>query len=60
MKILVINSGSSSIKFKLFDLADRSVRLSGLVEMIGEPQSRLTYHAAGSATAGIATNRPSR
>lgn len=36
MKILVINSGSSSIKFQLIDMADESVLASGLVERIGE------------------------
>jgi len=37
MKILVINSGSSSIKFQLLDMSDESVLASGLVERIGEP-----------------------
>jgi acetate kinase len=36
MKILVLNSGSSSIKYKLFDMTDRSTLASGLVERIGE------------------------
>lgn len=36
MKILVINSGSSSIKFKLFDMSDESVICKGLIEKIGE------------------------
>lgn len=36
MKILVINSGSSSIKFQLLEMADESVLASGLVERIGE------------------------
>jgi acetate kinase len=43
MQILVINSGSSSIKFKLFGMPAGLVRVSGLLEMIGEPHSRLTY-----------------
>lgn len=38
MKVLVINSGSSSIKFQLLDMADESVLASGLVERIGEPE----------------------
>ncbi len=38
MKILVINSGSSSIKFQLLDMSQESVLASGLVERIGEPQ----------------------
>jgi acetate kinase len=44
MKILVINSGSSSIKYRLFDMADKTVLASGLLEQIGEAQSRLTHH----------------
>ena len=37
MNVLVINSGSSSIKFQLIDMVDESVLASGLVERIGEP-----------------------
>ncbi len=36
MKILVINSGSSSLKFQLFDMADGRALARGLVERIGE------------------------
>jgi acetate kinase len=42
MKIMVINSGSSSIKYQIFEMQDRSVLASGLVEKIGEPDGRLT------------------
>ena len=38
MKILVINSGSSSIKFQLLDMVDESILASGLVERIGETE----------------------
>ena len=41
MKILVINSGSSSIKFQLLDMKDESILATGLVERIGEPQGLL-------------------
>ena len=44
MKILVINSGSSSIKYRLFDMANKTVLASGVMEQIGEAQSRLTHH----------------
>ncbi len=37
MKILVINSGSSSIKFQLLNMEDESVLATGLIERIGEP-----------------------
>lgn len=35
MKILVINCGSSSIKYQLFDMRDESVLAKGIVEKIG-------------------------
>jgi acetate kinase len=43
MKILVINSGSSSIKYQLFDMPAETVLASGVLEQIGETQSRLTH-----------------
>ncbi len=43
MKILVINSGSSSIKYKLFDMADQKVLASGLAERIGEKYGFLRH-----------------
>jgi len=46
MKILVLNSGSSSLKFQLFELSDLTVIASGLIERIGGEQSpvRLTFY----------------
>ncbi len=41
MKILVINCGSSSLKFQLLDMSDESLVASGLVERIGLDGSRL-------------------
>ncbi len=35
MKILVINAGSSSLKFQLIDMVDESVKAKGLIERIG-------------------------
>ena len=43
MLILVMNSGSSSIKYKLFEVAHRRVMASGLAEKIGESSSILTH-----------------
>jgi acetate kinase len=43
MKILVINSGSSSIKYRLFDMTAGTVLASGLVEQIGEAKARLSH-----------------
>ena len=43
MKILVINCGSSSLKYQLFDMTDESVLCKGLVERIGIEGSKLTH-----------------
>ncbi|MDJ0862141.1 MAG: acetate kinase [Gammaproteobacteria bacterium] len=43
MKILVLNSGSSSIKYQLYAMADESVLASGMVERIGDPQAVHTH-----------------
>lgn len=40
--ILVINSGSSSIKFSLFDMSSDSERASGLAERLGSSDAQLT------------------
>jgi acetate kinase len=41
MKVAVINSGSSSIKYEVFDVADFSKVATGLIEQIGSAASRL-------------------
>jgi acetate kinase len=43
MLILVINCGSSSAKYKLFDMKKTSVLSSGLIERIGHDNSELTH-----------------
>lgn len=43
MKILVINCGSSSLKFRLIDTATETVEARGLFERIGETGGRFTY-----------------
>jgi len=43
MKILVLNCGSSSLKFQLFDMAGEKVLLKGLVEKIGSSRAMLTF-----------------
>ena len=47
MKILVLNSGSSSIKFQLFDMQTKTSLASGLVEQIGSSSSRAVLKANG-------------
>jgi len=44
MKILVVNSGSSSIKYQLFDMTDESVLAKGLVERIGISDSIINHY----------------
>ncbi|MDH5414317.1 MAG: acetate kinase [Flavobacteriaceae bacterium] len=43
MKILVINSGSSSIKYQLFKMPGEEVICSGLVERIGEENAAIHF-----------------
>ena len=46
MEILVINSGSSSIKFKFFDMDNKSCLASGVIEEIGSEHSRASIATA--------------
>lgn len=47
MIILVVNCGSSSIKYQLFNMTDESVLAKGLVERIGLEGAQLTHQPAG-------------
>jgi len=47
MKILVLNCGSSSIKYALYDMDDHSVITSGGIEKIGLPDSFITIKLNG-------------
>ncbi|MBQ2864812.1 MAG: acetate kinase [Clostridia bacterium] len=49
MKILVLNAGSSSLKFQLLNMEDESVIAKGNAERIGIEGSFLTYKANGKA-----------
>ncbi|MFF4563225.1 acetate kinase [Streptomyces sp. NPDC001435] len=42
-RVLVLNSGSSSVKYQLLDMRDSSRLAAGLVERIGEQTSRLKH-----------------
>jgi acetate kinase len=46
MKLLVINCGSSSLKYDLFDTVDENGNARGMIERIGQDGARHTYHAA--------------
>ena len=46
-KVLVVNCGSSSLKFQLFDMRGEQMLCKGLVERIGIAGSRLVYTKTG-------------
>lgn len=46
MKILVINSGSSSLKYTLFDMEDESILFEGAIERIGLAEGRYSFRLA--------------
>ena len=50
MKVLVINSGSSSLKYQLIDMETESVIAKGNCERIGIDGSKLVHKAKGSET----------
>lgn len=47
MKVLVVNCGSSSLKYQLFNMEDESVLAKGLVERIGIEGSVLNHQPTG-------------
>lgn len=46
MKVLVVNCGSSSIKYQLYEMPEKRVISKGLVERIGEGNAALEHHYA--------------
>ena len=47
MKVLVLNSGSSSVKFQLIRMEDESLLAKGIVEKIGSSDAIITYQPEG-------------
>lgn len=45
MRILVINSGSSSLKFQLLETNGQTVLAKGVIERIGEENAQITFRA---------------
>ncbi|MGQ9610858.1 MAG: acetate/propionate family kinase [bacterium] len=45
MNILVINSGSSSVKYKLYNMKDESILAEGMVDRIGMKKAFITHKA---------------
>ena len=56
MKVLVVNCGSSSLKYQLFEMNDESVLAKGLVERIGLDGSILTHEPTGKDKVKITAN----
>jgi len=47
MKVLVVNAGSSSIKYQVMDMTDVSVLAKGLVDRVGIPGTTLKHEPTG-------------
>jgi acetate kinase len=47
MKVLVLNCGSSSIKYQLFDMPARALLAKGMVERIGEHEATMIHQDKG-------------
>ncbi len=58
MNILVINCGSSSLKFQVINSETEEVKASGLCERIGMDESRLVYQPAGCEKEKITVDMP--
>ena len=58
MNILVINCGSSSLKFQLIDMTTEAVAAKGLCERIGIEGSRIVYTPAGGEKMTIESDMP--
>lgn len=55
-KVLVINSGSSSLKYMLFNMKDEAMLCKGLVERIGADNANLVYQPTGGEKQSFAVN----
>lgn len=58
MKVLVINCGSSSLKYQLFNMNDKSVLAKGLVERIGLEKGMLKHEPSGKDEFEVTKNIP--
>ena len=47
MNVLVINSGSSSIKYRLYDMVTEAERVWGIIERLGESESTIIHRVGG-------------
>lgn len=58
MKVLVINAGSSSLKYKLIDMENENVMAKGLCERIGLDNSRLKHTPGENDTVVVEKDMP--
>jgi acetate kinase len=58
MKVLVLNCGSSSLKYQLFNMRDERVMAKGLIERIGLDGSLLTHETDDYQQAKVPVNAP--
>jgi len=58
MYVLVINSGSSSVKYKFFDMRDESILAEGIVDRIGMDGSSLTHKTTDNRKVRIESDVP--
>lgn len=58
MKILVLNCGSSSVKYQVFGMSDERVMAKGVVEKIGLHDATLTHRPTGKDKIEIVTEIP--
>ena len=57
MKIFVVNCGSSSIKYQLFNMADESVLAKGILERVGSGEAEM-HHATAKGTRDRGVSAP--
>ena len=55
MKILVINAGSSSLKYQLIDMKDESVIAKGICERVGDNGASITFNKKNGEKATVET-----
>ena len=60
MKILVLNCGSSTVKYQLLEMPAGDVLAKGNVERIGESEGILTHKTAEKKLSSMKSSRPMR
>lgn len=58
MKILVLNCGSSSVRYQVFGMSDERLMAKGVIEKIGLPDATLTHRPTGGDKVEICTEIP--